>query len=126
MRYLFAVLIGLHGVAHLVGFAVAWQILAFPELHYKTTVLGGLVDIGHAGTQLLGALWLATALSCVIAGSAIWEGATWSVPFAMAVTLFSLTLCLTALPEARIGVLMNVAVLAILLVSRLASVPGLS
>jgi hypothetical protein len=118
-RSLIALLIGAHGVAHLVGFAVAWQLLDSPEVPYKTTVLGGLVDVGDAGTRFVGVVWLLTALACVLAGSALWAGASWAATAATAVLLFSLALCLTALPEARIGVLVNAGLLAILQVPRL-------
>jgi hypothetical protein len=126
MRHAIAVVVGLHGVAHLVGFAVPWHLLASPETPYKTTVLSGLVDLGHGGIRAVGVIWLVSALACMLAGSALWEGASWSVPFATAVLLFSLALCLTGLPEARIGVFVNVALLAIFLVPRLASASGLS
>jgi hypothetical protein len=119
LRYLLAVVLGFHGVAHLVGFAVAWHMIATPEVHYKTTVLGGLVDIGDAGAQFVGLIWLATALACVGAGALVWEGVAWSMSFTTGVLLFSLALCATALPEARIGVLVNVVLLAVLLIPRL-------
>ena len=118
MRYVVALVIGFHGVAHLAGFAVAWQLLASPELPYKTTVLGGLVDIGHGGTQIVGVIWLLTALACLLAGSALWEGATFAVPFATSTLLFSLALCLTALPETRLGLAVNVGLLALFLAPR--------
>ena len=120
MRYLIAALLGLHGIAHLVGFAVPFQLFVSPEMPYKTTVVNGLIDVGHYGARVVGVLWLVTALACVLAGSALWEGAAWAVPSATAILFFSLALCLTALPEARIGVFANVVLLAILQVPRLA------
>jgi hypothetical protein len=124
MRYLFAMLLGIHGIAHLVGFAVAWQMIATPEQHYKTTVLGGLADIGDTGPRFVGLIWLATALACMLAGAAIWEGASWGLPYTTTVLVFSVALCLTALPEARIGLLANVAMLTTLAVQRLVTVAG--
>jgi hypothetical protein len=112
MRYALALLVGAHGVAHLVGFAVAWHLIASAEVPYKTTVLGGLIDVGHGGTRVVGLIWLATALACMVAGSVLWEGAAWAIPFTKAVLLFSLALCLTALPEARVGLLVDVVLLA--------------
>jgi hypothetical protein len=111
MRYVIALLVGAHGIAHLVGFAVAWRLIATIEAPYKTTLLGGLVDMGHGGVRIVGLLWYATAVACVIAGAALWDGAGWSAQFATYVLLFSLTLCLTALPEARIGVIVNLSLL---------------
>ena len=108
------------------GFAVAWHLIASPELPYKTTVLAGLIDLGHGGTQVVGVIWLLTALACVLAGSALWEGATFAMPFAISTLLFSLALCLTALPEARIGVLLNGLLLTIFVVPKLASAFGLA
>ena len=126
MRYLIAPLVGLHGLPHLVGFAVPFQLILSLNTPYKTTVLNGLIDVGHTGARVVGILWLLTALACVVAGSALWEGAAWSASFTISVLFCSLALCLTAMPEARIGVLVNGILLALFLTPRLASAWGLS
>lgn len=121
MRYVIAVLIGCHGLAHLAGFGVAFQLLVSLERPYQTTVLNGLVDVGHHGARIVGVLWLATALACMFAGSALWENAAWAAPFTTSVLLFSLALCVAALPEAWLGVLANVVLLAPFLIPGVAS-----
>ena len=45
MRYLLAVLLLVHGVAHLPGFLVAFRLASFPELPYRTTFFGTLEDV---------------------------------------------------------------------------------
>lgn len=45
----------LHGVAHLVGFAVPWRLVRSEEVPYKTTILSGTVDVGDVGIRILGA-----------------------------------------------------------------------
>lgn len=126
MRYLIAPLVGLHGLAHLAGFAVAFQLILSLNTPYKTTVLNGLIDVGHTGARVVGILWLVIAFACVLGGSALWEGAAWGASFTTAVLFCSLALCLTALPQARIGVLVNSILLALFLTPGLASAWGLS
>jgi hypothetical protein len=38
-----------HGVAHVPGFLVNWQIASFPDLNYRTTIFGTSVDVGPEG-----------------------------------------------------------------------------
>ena len=50
MRIVLAVLMVIYGVAHLVGFAAAWKLVP-SGLPYRTTVLGGQMDLGDAGKR---------------------------------------------------------------------------
>ena len=54
MRFALAALLIAHGVAHLVGFLVPWKLLSTAEVPYRTTVLGGLIEVGDAGARALG------------------------------------------------------------------------
>jgi hypothetical protein len=47
MRIVLALLLLAHGVAHLPGFLVSWQLRSFPEMPYRTAFLGGSVDVGE-------------------------------------------------------------------------------
>ena len=58
MRLLLAFLLLAHGIAHVPGFLVSWQLAAFPELAYRTTVFGTAIDVGSEGTRLIGLWWL--------------------------------------------------------------------
>lgn len=115
MRVAPAALFVLHGIAHLPGFAVAWRLTTTPELPYKTTLLGGRVDLGDAGIRVLGLLWLAAGLGFLAAAVATWRGSTTWPTLALVLALVSLVLCVAAWPDSRIGVVVNLAILVLLL-----------
>jgi hypothetical protein len=117
MRYVIAVLIGLHGVAHLVGFAAKWQLISSLSYPYETSILGVLSLKGHAN-RVVGLIWLSAALGCVFAGSGLWEGAAWSIPLAIGSLIVSLAVCVTAWPASRTGFLVSLLLLTLLLVRR--------
>jgi hypothetical protein len=117
MRIALAVLMTLHGIAHLVGFAGAWQLAAAANVPYKTTVLGGHVDLGGAGIRAVGILWVAAAVAFVAVSAGAVMHTDWWFRTAVLVALASLALTILELPEARIGAAVNVLLLAILLLA---------
>lgn len=118
MRFALAVLMLLHGVAHLPGFAGSWRLATFPDLPYHTRLLAGRVDVGDAGMRLVGAVWLLVALGFVGSAVAALRDAPWWGGVALIVTLLSLALCALEWPAARIGVPVNVAIALALLAGR--------
>src|SRR5262245_14362174 len=62
MRIVLAIWFLAHGLAHLPGFIVAWQLRAFPSLPFHTTVLADSIDIGKFGMRVLGLAWLSVPL----------------------------------------------------------------
>jgi len=117
MRIALAILMALHGVAHLVGFAGAWS-LAPEGVPYKTTVLAGHVDLGDVGIRAVGLLWLATAAAFLFAGLAAVRGTAWWPQLALGVAAVSLLLSATEWPEARIGVAINALIITALIAAR--------
>lgn len=111
MQFVFGVILAVHGLAHLVGFAVAWQIATFEEMPYKTTILAGAVDLGHVGIRFMGALWLAVAVAFVTVAVGAFVGASWWFPSALLVTAFSLLMTILGWPDSRIGVAVNIVLL---------------
>ena len=108
MRYAFSVLLAAHGIAHLVGFAVPWRLLSSPEMPFKTTLLAGRVDVGDAGIRVVGVLWLLIAIGMVASAAGLALHAQWAESMVLPVVLVSLVLCLFELPQARIGLALNV------------------
>jgi hypothetical protein len=43
-----------HGIAHLPGFLVNWQLRSFPELPFRTTVFGGTLEVSFIGIRAVG------------------------------------------------------------------------
>ena len=118
MRIALLVLMGLHGIAHLVGFAESWQLSTTESTPYKTTVLSGRVDLGAAGIRAAGVLWLLAALAFVLVAVGAAMNAPWWFSMAIATAVASLVLCLVWWPEARIGVPINVALIVTLVLGR--------
>jgi hypothetical protein len=117
MRFAIAALMALHGIAHVVGFAGAWQIApeGFP---YRTTVLKGHVDLGNVGIRVVGVLWLALAVAFVTVAVGAVGGVAWWTGAALGVATVSLLLSILEFPEARLGVVINLLIIAALAAGR--------
>lgn len=114
MRIALAVFMVLHGIAHLVGFAVSWRLLESDEVPFKTTLWFGQLDVGPTGIRLVGLLWLALAVAFLTASGGGVLSRSWWMALASGTALSSLALSMISLPEARIGILANVFVLGVL------------
>lgn len=117
IRIAFAVLLFLHGIVHVLGFVVPWRLVTNQDLAYTTTVLWGAVDVGDAGARLVGLVMLALAIVLPVAAAGIVLRRRWALPLATAGTLVSLVACALDAPAAIIGLALNVAILAVLLVA---------
>ncbi len=115
MRIALAVLFFVHALAHLPGFVVPWRLATLEEMPYKTTLLDGRLDVGDAGIRLVGLLWLVAALAFVAAGVGLLLGAAWWGPLSWASVVLSLILSALGWPEARLGLALNVVIVALLL-----------
>ena len=125
MRLALAALMTLHGIAHLVGFAGAWQLAPAREIPYKTTVFAGHVHLGDRGIRVMGVLWLLAALAFVVAAGGAVFNTHWWVRAAVIVTGVSLAMTIVEWPEARLGLVVNLAILgALLFLSRPVSALG--
>lgn len=119
MQVLLAVLVGLHGIAHLPGFAVPWGLLHAEELGDGRRLLRGRVELSPLGARGVGVCWLLVGIAFCAAAAAMatgWPG--WPAAVAGA-SLGSLVLTLLFLPQARIGALIDAALIAILAASAL-------
>lgn len=108
-----AIILFLHGFAHLVGFAGSWRLIA--DVPYKTTLLGGTVDVGDVGVRATGLIWLALALAFAVAGSAVIYQAHWWPVLVVVTATMSLLMCLVAWPEAQAGAALDAALIAVVL-----------
>ncbi|WP_336000226.1 hypothetical protein [Halorientalis halophila] len=102
------VLLG-HGLVHFLGTAVYFERTDVAEFPYKTTLLGGAVNLGDAGMRVFGVLWAVTATGFVVAVGAVltdWE--YWPL-LVGAIAVVSLTLTLLDYTVAYAGVVVNLA-----------------
>lgn len=116
MRFVLAIVLAAHGIAHLVGFVSSWQLAVLPELPYKTTILGGSFDVGDVGVRVIGLLWLLAAVTFAVAAFAIATETRWAFRLTLFAVVASLFLCAAAWPDSRIGVAVNAGLLLILIV----------
>ena len=124
MRIALSLLFIVHGMAHLPGFLVPWRLAAPAGMPYTTRVLGGTADLGPVGIRMVSILWLFAAVAFVVAGAATFLGdAAWRT-LAIAATLASLALTILGWPLSRIGLTLDLVLLAYLLLgARLAWFP---
>lgn len=109
MRIAIAIVLALHGFAHVVGFAGSFGLAE--SIPYKTTVLGGTVDLGDGGIRAFGILWLVAAAAFLVASAAAMTNQEWWMKAVVAAAVGSLLLGMMALPEARIGVAIDLLIL---------------
>jgi hypothetical protein len=114
MRIFFAVWFFAHGVAHLPGFLVSWQLWTVPDLPFRTTILANRVDVGMVGVRLIGIGWLLGAVTFMaLAIAAMLQVAGWQEA-SYVVLGFSLILCVLSWPRSWIGFTSNIAVTVVL------------
>jgi hypothetical protein len=116
MRIAIAVFLALHGFAHVAGFAGSFGLAE--SMPYRTTVLGGTVDLGDTGIRAFGILWLVGTAAFLVASASAMTNQEWWVKATLLAAAFSLVMSLMALPEARIGVLINGLIIAAVVASR--------
>jgi hypothetical protein len=118
MQYVIAIVLLIHGFAHLVGFVVPWRIAKLEEAPYKTTLLGGKVDVGDTGIRVVGVLWLLVAVAFFVSGIALLFSSGWWWGYTLIVAGTSLVLCILGLPDSKFGIPINVVILGYLLAGK--------
>lgn len=109
--YVGGVVLALHGVVHLLGTAVSLQVAEVAEFEYRTTLLGGSVDVGTTGIRVFGLLWAVAAVGFVVpAGALVTDHGYWRV-LLVGVTVFSLLLTGLDYTVAYAGVVVNLVIL---------------
>ena len=114
MRYVLTILFLAHGVAHLPGFLTSWRLASLEGMAYKTTLLAGSVDVGDVGIRIVGVLWLLVAIGFVVAAVGTALATSWWGTLTAVVASFSFVLSALEWPEAKVGVVVNLAILAYL------------
>ena len=112
------VVLVLHGLIHLIGTAVYLRLADIQGFAYKTSVLGGRLDLGDGGVRAYGMLWLLAAIGFVLAALALMQGWDWWGPALLAVTLLSLGLTSLDWSVAFAGAIVNIVILVLLWLGR--------
>lgn len=114
-RIALSALMAAHGLVHVFGFASAWQLVQSDELPSTDSILAGKVHLSQPASRALGLGWLVLAVGFLVAAVAlgIHAPAWWSL--AVACSAVSLVMCTLGLTETWFGLVLNVALLALLL-----------
>ncbi len=118
MRVILVLLLLAHGIAHLPGFLVNWQIRSFPELPFRTTIFAGGVDVGLAGIKAVGVGWLLVAIAFGCAALGVLARWGWWQLLVYGAIAASILLTAAAWPEARLGLLANAFIIVVILVGQ--------
>jgi hypothetical protein len=114
MRVLLAMLLVVHGAAHLVGFVVPWRLMTSADFLQRSTVLGDIASDGSPGARMLGVIWLLMALTFVGLAAGLLLQVQGIERWTLNAVAASMLLCVLDWPDARYGVAVNVAVLLLL------------
>jgi hypothetical protein len=114
----------LHGFAHLPGFTVAWRLTERAEMPYKTTVLAGAVNLGNTGIRALGLMWLLGAMAFAVTGIGLMAGQAWWYQLALITAGASLIMTILGWPDSRIGIIVNLIIIAVLVLAPRAGLLG--
>ena len=109
-----ALVLVLHGLIHLIGTTVYSRLAEIQGFTYKTTLLGGRLDLGEAGMRIFGVLWVLPAVGFVLAAFALLQGWDWWRNMLLGATLLSLGLTSLDWSVAFAGAVVNVAILVLL------------
>ena len=117
MRPILALLLAVHGLAHLVGFLVPWGWAPASSAAATTpaatggVLLGGRIVLAPAASRALSVLWLAATIAFVVLAIGVWRDASWWRAALVVTAGASLALCVLWWPEARIGAFIDLALL---------------
>jgi len=113
----FAAFLLLHGFAHLVGFVGPWRLSN--SVQPESTLLAGRISIEMSGMRALGMFWLGGALAFTVAAVGVLRHAPWWPAFTFGAAIGSLVLCVLSIPQSRIGIPINVAIIVTMLLTHL-------
>ena len=111
-RTLAAVVLGLHGLIHLIGFVAPWRVATLESLGYRTSVFNGALDIGDGGVRVIGLLWLGLTVGFLAAAYGVWRAKPWATGLTGILALIFLIICVVGLPETAAGIAINLGILA--------------
>jgi len=108
-----------HGLVHLIGVVVYWQLAEVEEFPaYKTTLLNGRWEISDIGMRIYGLLWLIATLGFVAAAVGMVIRQDWLIPMLFGTSFFSLVINALDWEWAKYGVILDIIILAVLVVTQ--------
>lgn len=111
LSIIFIVITAIHGLIHLMGFVAYWPLAKLDQIPYKTSLLGGRLEIGASGMRAYSLLWLLAALGFAGATVALAMGRAAWAPLMLAAVILSIGVCILDWGVALRGVWIDVALL---------------
>ena len=118
IKLIFVFFIIVHGFAHLVGFVVPWKIASLQEMPFKTTLFYDKLNLGNKGIKIVGILWLLSALGFFFAAIFILMDNPIGLLIVSVSICFSIFLCISGLPDSKIGVFANFFILLLIFATK--------
>jgi hypothetical protein len=106
-----AFVVGLHGVIHVVGFLLLWELAEVGEFTYDMAT----PDAGTTAGRIVGAAWLVAAVLFVATAIEVWRGSDRWRKAALAGCIVSTPALLVDAGDAFAGLVVNLAIVAIVL-----------
>ena len=122
MYAILALVLLVHGAAHVVAFLAPFGLLRGPA-PARPALFDGRMEIGAVTGKVIGAGWIATAVAFFMASAAVWMHASWWLPYTAGVACVSLVLSALCCPESKAGVPLNLILLVFLVAAYHAGVP---
>ncbi|OVE83277.1 hypothetical protein [Natronolimnobius baerhuensis] len=116
LPYLAALALAIHGLIHFLGIGVYFEAVQMADLPYKTTLLDGAIDVGDVGIRIFAVLTAVAGVGFIVSAVALVTNWRYWRQLLLAVTVFSLVCTTFDWSVASMGVLANLAILAVLLV----------
>ena len=108
-----------HGLVHLIGVVVYWQLAEVEEFPpYKNTLLNGRWEIGDIGMRIYGLFWLIATLGFAAAAVGMVLRQDWWTPMLFRTSFFSLVVNALDWEWAKYGVILDSLILALLVVTQ--------
>jgi len=119
LYYAAAFFVFAHGLVHLIGMVVYWQLAEVEEFPpYKTTLLKGRWEISDTGMRIYGLSWIITTLAFVVAAFGMVFQQDWWIPMLYAASIFSLIVNALDWEWAKYGALLDILILIVLIVTQ--------
>ena len=117
LYYAAAFFVFAHGLVHLLGVVIYWQLAEVEEFPpYKTTLLNGRWEIGDIGMRIYGLSWLIATLGFVVAAVGMVFRQNWWIQMLFGASLFSLIVNAIDWEWAKYGALLDILILGVLIV----------
>jgi hypothetical protein len=115
MHIVLAVLVAVHALAHMVGFAAPFGYLKNPP---PDPALLQRMGLSAAGSKALGVLWLIAMMVFIVAAVGLFRRSDWWPRVMIGACLLSILLTATFLPYAKFGLAVDIALAAFVFANR--------